>query len=69
MRGERLKQATQEIEKHAHYAHVADACREALREDTPEAYKRAMEHVANHSGGGEYAVNVDRARSALREDR
>ena len=42
MRGEATKRAVQQIEKHAYYHTTGRACREALREDTPEGYRAAL---------------------------
>ena len=70
MRGEATKRAVQQIEKHAYYHTTGRACREALREDTPEGYRAALKEIINSPNrGGEYAVNIDAAEKALREDR
>lgn len=70
MRGERMKQAVLEIEKHAYYANTADACREAMRQDTSEAYAVALSKIVNGPNrNSEYAVNIDKAERALREDK
>lgn len=70
MRGELAKAAVQQIEKHAHYATTGSACREAMRQDTPEAYLSALKQiVTSPNRGGEYGVNIDAAEHALRNDR
>jgi hypothetical protein len=41
-----------------------------MREDTPEGYTRALnEIVSSPNRSGEYAVNIDKAESAIRNDR
>jgi hypothetical protein len=70
MRGEESKRAVQEISKHAYYATTGSACERALKADTPEAYRQALHEITTSPNrGGEYAVNIDRAESALRNDR
>jgi hypothetical protein len=70
MRGERMKEAVQQIEKNAHYATTGSACRRAMQEDTPEAYHSALREIVNSSNrSGEYGVNIDKAERAIREDR
>lgn len=70
MRGEQMKQAVKEIHDHSYYANTSDACKQALREDTPEAYHHALESIVNGPNRSlEYAVNIDKAEKALREDR
>lgn len=69
MRGEQSKKAIQEIAEHSYYANTSDACREALKQDTPEGYTRALDKIVNGPNrSSEYAVNIDKARKALRED-
>jgi hypothetical protein len=69
MRGEAAKQAVQQIEKHSYYASTGDACRRALRADTPEAYTRALSEIVNSGNrSGEYATNISAAESALRKE-
>ena len=70
MRGESVKKAVQEIHDHAYYANTSDACKEAMHRDTPEAYRLALEKIVNSPNrSSEYAVNIDKAEKALREDR
>lgn len=70
MKGELSKRACQEILSHAHYASTADACRRALREDTPEAYHHALHEITTSTNrSSEYAVVIDKAEHALRHDR
>jgi hypothetical protein len=66
MRGEAMKKAVQEISKHAYYAVTSIACEKAMHEDTPEGYAVALSQIADNKG--EYAVNVDKAKAALRDD-
>lgn len=69
MRGESTKRAVQEIVKHSYYGSTGDACRRALREDTSEGYSRALSEILNSPNrSGEYAVNIDTAKDALRND-
>ena len=70
MRGEQSKQAVREIAEHARYATTASACEHAMREDTPEAYRDALNKIVNGPNrSSEYAVNIDKAESALKNDR
>lgn len=70
MRGELSKQAVQKISKHAYYATTASACERALRADTPEGYRDALHEITHSSNrSSEYAVVIDRAEEALRNDR
>lgn len=70
MRGEKMKQAVQEIEKHSYYATTSGACRKALLEDSAEGYRQALHEITtNGNRRSEYAVNIDKAEKALREDR
>ena len=48
MRGKSVKKAVQEIHDHAYYANISDACKEAMRRDTPEAYRSALEKIVNY---------------------
>lgn len=69
MRGEKMKQAVQDIANHARYANTGDACRDAMSKDTPEAYARALDKIiTGPNRSSEYAVNIDKAERALRED-
>jgi hypothetical protein len=70
MRGEEAKAAVKEIAKHSYYATTHSACDKALQRDTPEAYISALESiVTSPNRGGEYAVNIIRAESALKTEK
>jgi hypothetical protein len=69
MRGESTKAAMRYAAEHGHYARTCNIAREALRQDTSEAYSRAAHEIAHNSLGSEYGVVVDAARDALRNDR
>ena len=69
MRGEESKRACQEIARHGYYATTVSAAERALRADTPEAYTQALSEITHSSNrSSEYAVVIDRAESALRND-
>ena len=70
MRGEEAKRTIQQIEKHAYYASTGSACREAMRQDTPEAYVSALSKIVDSPNrSGEYAVNISAAQCALNKER
>ncbi len=70
MRGELSKQAVQQIVKQARYATTGDSCRRALQEDSSEAYHYALQEIVNSPNrSSEYAVVIDAAEHALRNDR
>lgn len=69
MRGERMKEAVQQIRDHSAYAVTHSECNRALQADTPEAYRHALQNIVNGPNrNSEYAVNIDKAERALRED-
>ncbi len=66
MREEKWKRAVEKIAAHAGLATTASACEKALKQDTAEGYREALQTV-KRAPNSEYAVNVSEAERALDE--